>query len=216
VCNVCHLSNRTVYAFRFVGLRALVGGALALGALTYSIGPLEYAWARIYSYLDSRSQYVCIGRCQPFDTAICFPHAVEVRIATRCSWSNPDVSMQHLAVFTPECTGLPVFCAIAPLLVLRWRVVPVLVAVLGATVLTSAVNFLRLWLDYRLMSPRLPYPAMHQLASLMLFGLEVTACALFSFRAARLCWRGRKASTTLRQPRPRDSLGNEDGAQPSP
>jgi len=184
-----HVRDRIAFVLRFVGLRALLGGLLALGALRWSVGPIEYLWARVYSCLDPRSTYVYGTSSVPPATTGATPHAVEVRIPTRLSRSEPRIAPVHLRVFTVECTGVPIIGAVAPLLVTRWRLVPILVGVLGAAALTSTVNLLRLWLDYRLMSPHLPYLDMHQWVSTSLFGLEVVGCALFCFREGWVRWR---------------------------
>lgn len=178
------IRDRIRFVLRFAGLRALVGGVLALAVLHCRIDCLECVWAKIYCSLDSRSAYVYESSSLPPPMANDATHGARVRIATRLSPSSPEVSQTHLSVFTVECTGVSVVVAVAPFLVSRWRLGAVLIGALAATLLTGVVNLFRLWLDYRLMSPSLPYSTMHDCVSTLLFGLEMTVCVLFALRVA--------------------------------
>ncbi len=73
---------------------------------------------------------------------------------------------------------------VAPLLITRWRFFPIVAAIVGAVLITSAVNVTRLWLDYLLLFTNLPYFMMHKVLSYSLFGIETLACAAFCVRVA--------------------------------
>lgn len=156
----------------FLCPRILLGVLLLVAAAQVRIDWVERSWARVFASFDSRMT------AYPNDVG----YYVEIIIPVRLFWRHPGRAAKgYLYEITPWETGLPVMGAVFPLLISRWKPVPVVVALVSSVAMTAVVTWLRFGLVYVSLFTKIPhFEVVHWRpippVDVVSFGFEVILC----------------------------------------